>query len=55
MDLVVGGSKSTTQKKKDEAKLKMAHLVKKRKEEATKKAKEVNIGKEARKQTRGTK
>lgn len=38
-DWVVGGSKSSTQKKKDEAKLKMAQLVEKRKKEIAKKAK----------------
>jgi len=38
MELVVGGSKSNTQNKKEEAKLKMAHLVENRKKEATEKA-----------------
>lgn len=38
IDLVVGGSKSTAQKKKEEAKLKMTQLAEKRKKEATDKA-----------------
>ena len=40
MGLMVGGRKFTAQKKKEEAKLKMAQLVEKRKKEATKKAQE---------------
>jgi len=36
--LLVGGSKSTALKKKEEAKLKMAQLVEKRKNEAAEKA-----------------
>ena len=39
IDLAVGGSKSATQKKKDEAKLKIAQLIEKRKKEAAEKAK----------------
>lgn len=35
MELAVGRSNSAAQKKKEEAKLKMAHLVEKRKKEAT--------------------
>lgn len=46
-NLAVGGRRSTTQKKKDEAKLKMVQLVKKWKKEAVEKAKVEQIGKEA--------
>lgn len=42
----MGGSKSATQKKEDEAKLKMVQMVEKRKKEAAKKAKAEHIGKE---------
>ena len=43
----MGGRKSATQKKKEEAKLKMAQLVEKRKKEAAEKAHIINIGKDA--------
>ena len=47
MDLTVCGRKSTTRKKKEEAKLKMVKLVEKRKTEANEKAQVEQIGKEA--------
>jgi len=52
-NLEVGGSKFSAQKKKEEAKLKMAQLVEKRKKEVAEKAQVEYIGKEVGKQTSG--
>lgn len=54
-DLVVGGSKSTTQRKKEEAKLKMTDLDAKRKKEVADKAHvEREVTQQTGKQTGGT-